>query len=334
MQKLLIIGNGRLCQELKSVLGNDYEIHIHSVSKPVEKFENFYDFDLAINTVPKPVTDVKMFKQGARVYELASPPYGFIGDTSWLDYIICPKLPGKFFPREATELVMDFKVKHYDFFSKDEEFVRANNNLTARAVEKILKGATPDGRVKPTLALCVTGSSCCYLKLLPALRELVKDYNLLPVLSGNANVTNRFMDIEQFRKELTAVCGHNIVTTIAGAEVLASNKEIVASLVLPATGNTIAKLANAVTDTPVTMAVKALLRNAKPCIIGISTNDALSGNAANIGLLLNRKGYYFIPYKQDDVVNKPFSMVCDFAKAADTIENALRGKQIQPIIDM
>jgi dipicolinate synthase subunit B len=138
--------------------------------------------------------------------------------------------------------------------------------------------------------------------------------------------------VEKFKTDLKEICGNNIVTTIAGAEVLATNKKIVCSVVLPATGNTIAKLANAVTDTSVTMAVKALLRNQKPCIIGISSNDALSGNAANIGLLLNRKNYYFIPYGQDDPVNKPYSMICDFGRVNDTIKYALNGRQLQPIV--
>ena len=151
-------------------------------------------------------------------------------------------------------------------------------------------------------------------------------------MSENAVRINRFVDIEEFKNYLKSTTGNNIITTIAGSETLSSKKDIVASAVVPATGNTIAKLANAVTDTPVTMAVKALLRNSKPCIVGISTNDALSGNASNIGTLLNRKNYYFVPFSQDDPNNKPFSMVCDFSKTAETIEAALKGRQIQPVV--
>jgi dipicolinate synthase subunit B len=168
--------------------------------------------------------------------------------------------------------------------------------------------------------------------LLPCVRELQKDFNIIPVLSPNATLQNRFGDIEKFKTDLRECCVSNIITTIAGAETLASNRDIAASVVLPATGNTIAKLANAVTDTCVTMAVKALLRNNKPCIVGISTNDALSGNASNIGVLLNRKNYFFVPFTQDDFVNKPYSMVCNFGAVGETIKLALNGRQIQPIV--
>jgi len=326
MLKLLIIGNGKLCEQLKKVLGDSYEITVHSISKPTKKYENFFEFPIVINTVPKQVLPVEMFSKEQEIYELASKPYGLIGDTSGLKYHICGGLPGKFFPAEATKLVMDFKIKHYDYFSKDEEFVRENNYLTAMAMQKILS------KELPTVVLCVTGSSCCLTKLLPVVREMVKEWNVIPVLSPAAQQTNRFGDVTKFMVELREICGNNIVTNIAGAEVLATNKKIVCSVVLPATGNTIAKLANAVTDTSVTMAVKALLRNGKPCIVGISSNDALSGNAANIGLLLNRKNYYFIPYGQDDPVNKPFSMICDFSRVVETIKSALNGRQVQPIV--
>jgi dipicolinate synthase subunit B len=268
-----------------------------------------------------------MFSPQSIIYELASPPYGISGDTGKLNYKILPKLPGRFFPAEATKIIMDFKVRNYEIFSQDEEFVRENNYLTALAMQKILN---PDPL--PTIVLCITGSSCCFSKLLPAVTEIVKDFNVIPVLSQNAALPNRFGDIEKFKTDLRELCKNNIITTIAGAEAMSANKSIVASVVLPATGNTLAKLANAVTDTPVTMAAKALLRNGKPCIVGISTNDALSGNAANLGMLLNRKNYYFVPFGQDDHVNKPYSMVCDFTKAPDAIKLALNGKQMQPIV--
>jgi dipicolinate synthase subunit B len=246
---------------------------------------------------------------GAVILELASPPYGFdFGGRDpkklGINYEILPALPAKFFPHKAARAAFDAITR----------FIDKKTDL-------------------PTIVLCITGSSCSYLKLVPILADLVKKYNVIPVLSANANLPNRFTDIENFRREIAAMCNHAVITTITGAETLSANKKIAASVILPATGNTIAKLCHAVTDTCVTMAVKALLRNSKPCIVAISTNDALSGNAVNIGALLNRKNFYFIPFSQDDPQNKPFSMVCDFSKAGATIDAALKGKQLQPIIN-
>jgi len=315
-EKMLVIGAGKLTAQIENVFTSS-EIHIlnfnhHKVQELSAKygdkvyFENapYGEFSIIINTIPKQLVHAVEFNKDQTVYELASPPYGIAGDTSNLKYEILPGLPGKFYPEKAAVAVMNAMARHFEI-----------------------------KKSRPTIALCITGSSCCYLKLLPVLTDLAKEFNLIPVVSANANLPNRFCDIEKFRRDIYEICGNPLITTIAGAETLSANKSIVASLVLPATGNTVSKLANAVTDTCVTMAVKALLRNAKPCIIGISTNDALSGNASNIGMLLNRKNYYFIPFSQDDHANKPFSMVCDFAKAGDTIKTALKGKQLQPIIN-
>ena len=185
---------------------------------------------------------------------------------------------------------------------------------------------------KKTIVLCITGSSCCFEKLKPIVEELVKTYNITTVMSEQASAPNRFCNMLDFSAYMRDITGNNIITSIAGSETLSAKKDIVASLVLPATGNTVAKLACAITDTPVTMAVKALLRNSIPCVIGLSTNDALSGQAENIGKLLSRKNYYFIPFAQDDPKAKPFSCVCDFSKTHDTIKMALKGEQLQPIL--
>jgi dipicolinate synthase subunit B len=240
------------------------------------------------------------------VYELASEPYGFdwgCYKASDFDYKIEPALPGRFYP-----------------------------NMAAAAVHNAIKRFFMAKEQKPSIVLCITGSSCSYLKLLPVLEQLVEKYDVIPCLSANADQPNRFTNIDEFKRNLKQMTGNNLITHIAASELLSANKRVVASVVFPATGNTIAKLANAVTDTPVTMAVKALLRNSKPCIVGISTNDALSGQAENIGKLLARKNYYFVPFSQDDHVQKPFSMVCDFSKVSETIDAALQGKQLQPII--
>jgi len=314
-QKILLVGYGKLTAQIEKVF-TDADIHIlnfnhHKVQELSAKYQDRAHFEIVdlatypiiINTIPKPMLDATDFSVDSVIYELASVPYGLKGDTSELQYEILPGLPGKYYPCAAAQAVLDAITR----------FLEAKNS-------------------RPAIVLCITGSSCSYLKLIPVLSDLAKQYELIPVISPNANLPNRFCDIDKLRNEISEICGNPIITTLAGAETLASNKKIVASLVLPATGNTIAKLANAVTDTCVTMAVKALLRNSKPCVIGISTNDALSGNAANIGMLLNRKNYYFIPFSQDDPINKPFSMVCDFAKAADTLEQALKGRQIQPLM--
>ncbi|MCL2846793.1 MAG: dipicolinate synthase subunit B [Firmicutes bacterium] len=185
---------------------------------------------------------------------------------------------------------------------------------------------------KQSIVLGICASSCNFAKMEPVLRNLVAKYNVIPVISSNADLPNRFVSMAEFRKQIIDITGNPIITDIAGAEKLSSTPGIVATVIMPATGNTIAKLAHAITDTSVTMAAKALLRNGIPCIIGLSTNDALSGNAANIGTLLNRRNYYFVPFNMDDHEKKPYSMACNFHLVIETIEYALNGKQIQPII--
>jgi dipicolinate synthase subunit B len=312
--KILIIGYGKLTAELEKVLA-DADIHILQFNAgKVEAVRQKYgdkayfetapldEFPVIINTVPKAVVKVKK-QLNAVIYELASAPYGFDWgklDVSKMNYLVEPGLPGRFYPQQAAQAVFDCIVR--------------------------IMGE------RKTLVLCLTASSCCFERMLPVVEELRQAYEIVPVMSENALKPNRFVDIEQFKVQLRELCGNNIITTIAGCEVLSARKDVVASVVIPATGNTIAKLAGAITDTPITMAVKALLRNSKPCIIGISTNDALSGNASNIGLLLNRKNYFFVPFGQDDYINKPFSMVCDFGKVVEAVEGALQGKQVQPIV--
>ena len=120
--------------------------------------------------------------------------------------------------------------------------------------------------------------------------------------------------------------------TVEGVEPIGPQKMLDALIIAPCTGNTLSKLAHGIADTPVTMAAKSHLRNGRPVIVAVSTNDALAGAAENIGRLLARKHYYFVPFRQDDPINKPTSMVADFAKIPQTLEAALEGKQIQPIL--
>jgi len=353
-KKILVVGYGKLAVQLEHVLA-DADLHVlnfnhHKVAELHQKYgeKAFFEkadlkkFPVVINTVPKQIikpSDLvreckpskpprhrlrrchpSMEEGNLLFYELASLPYGvdFGGkkpESFGVRYEILAGLPGKFYPREAAQAVFDAIMRHV-------------KPPVATQHLPLFKGGTE----RPAIVFCVTGSSCNFEKVLSVVKELKQKYDVIPVISPNANVPNRFCDIEKFRAELVEICGRPVVTTIAGAEVLSSNKNIVASVVLPATGNTIAKLAGAITDTPVTMAVKALLRNCKPCVIGVSTNDALSGNAANIGKLLQRKNYYFVPFSQDAPAVKPFSIVCDFDKVAATLEEAMKGRQLQPVI--
>ena len=174
---------------------------------------------------------------------------------------------------------------------------------------------------------CFTGSYCTFEKSLNALRELVESgYEVTPIMSENAYSTDtRFGTAEHFRKEIETICGKKIIHTINEAEPIGPKKLFDVICVVPCTGNTLAKLAAGITDTAVTMAVKSHLRNSRPAVIGVSTNDALGGAAKNIGALMNYKNYYFVPFTMDDYKNKPKSMVCDFTAVKRTIDDAVNG---------
>jgi dipicolinate synthase subunit B len=152
-------------------------------------------------------------------------------------------------------------------------------------------------------------------------------------MSENAFGTDtRFGGAKARAAELSEICGTEIIKTIAEAEPVGPKKMLDVILVCPCTGNTMAKLANSITDTSVTMAVKSHIRNNRPAVLAIATNDALAGSAKNIGALLNLRNYYFVPLKQDDFTEKPTSLVADFAKVPEAVHSALKGKQLQPVI--
>ncbi len=180
----------------------------------------------------------------------------------------------------------------------------------------------------------LTGSFCTFQKSLAEMKKLkAHGFDIIPIMSFNAyNLDTRFGKAEDFIKEIEQICGREIISTITAAEPIGPKKMTDIMVVLPCSGNTLAKLANGIYDTPVTLAVKSHLRNQRPVVIGVSSNDSLSATAKNIGVLLNNKHYYFVPMKQDDPIKKPFSVVCDFAGLEDTIEAALYGKQLQPIL--
>ncbi|CRZ35143.1 dipicolinate synthase subunit B [Herbinix hemicellulosilytica] len=184
------------------------------------------------------------------------------------------------------------------------------------------------------IGFAFTGSYCTFDKAFTQLERLVKEgANVYTIFSYQAQKTDsRFGKAEDFLKLAKGITGKEPITTIVDAEPLGPKNILDLIVVAPCTGNTIAKLAHAITDSPVLMAVKALLRNDKPVVLAISTNDALGNNLKNIGLLINHSNIYFVPFRQDNYKNKPHSMVADFDLILPTIEYALEGRQLQPMV--
>ena len=180
----------------------------------------------------------------------------------------------------------------------------------------------------------LTGSFCTFRTSINEMKKLCENgVNVFPIMSFNSyELDTKFGKAQDFIEEIETLTGQKIIHSIPEAEPIGPKKMFDVLLVAPCSGNTIARLANDIIDTPVTMAVKSHLRNDRPVVIGISTNNALSGAAENIGKLLNRRNYYFVPFKQDNPITKPRSIVCDFSYIQKTLEYALEGKQIDPII--
>ena len=184
-----------------------------------------------------------------------------------------------------------------------------------------------------TIGFALCGSYCTFAKVFPVMEQLARDHRVVPIFSDNVQKTgSRFGEPAQFYEKATAITGVEPICTIADAEPIGPKKLLDALVIAPCTGNTLAKLAHSIADTPVTMAAKSHLRNGRPVIVAVSTNDGLAGAAENIGRLLARKHYYFVPFGQDDPKNKPTSLVADFEKIPETVELALKGTQIQPIL--
>ena len=184
------------------------------------------------------------------------------------------------------------------------------------------------------IGFILTGSFCTFNKVIPVIKQLKElGADILPIMSYNAyNLDTKFGKASDFINEIELITEKEIIHTIQGAEPIGPKGLTDIMIIAPCTGNTIAKLANDIIDTPATMAAKSHLRNNKPLVIAISTNNGLSGNAENIGKLLNRKNYYFVPFKQDNPITKPRSLVFDFSYIPKTIEYALKGEQISPIL--
>ena len=188
--------------------------------------------------------------------------------------------------------------------------------------------------MKKTVAFALCGSFCTFEKALGAAQQLLDGgWTLLPVMSTNAAGTDtRFGTAASFRERLTRMTGLAPVTTIAGAEPFGPRELAEALVIAPCTGNTLAKLAAGITDTPVTMAAKSLLRIGRPVVIALSTNDGLAASMQNIGRLLNTKNVYFVPFGQDDPQGKPTSLQADFTQLEAALTGALHGRQLQPVL--
>lgn len=182
------------------------------------------------------------------------------------------------------------------------------------------------------LGFAMTGSFCTWAKVIPVMEELSKVYEIIPILSPISYVSNnRFGEAKKWIAQIEQICQKEVWHTIEQVEPIGPKNLLDAMAIVPCTGNTIGKLANGITDTCVTMAAKANLRNGNPLVIAVSTNDALTGSARNIGTLLNVKNVYFVPMSQDDPIKKPASMVAHFDLVGATIDLALQGKQLQPL---
>lgn len=180
-------------------------------------------------------------------------------------------------------------------------------------------------------AMC--GSLCTFDAVFPVMEAVANKDTVIPIFSeASGNFDSRFGPAREHIERVTAICKRPPLRTIPEVEPIGPKKLLDALIIAPCTGNTLAKLAHSIADTPVTMAAKSHLRNGRPVIIAISTNDALAGAAENIGRLLVRKNYYFVPFGQDDPLKKPTSIVADFSKIPETLKLALEGKQIQPIL--
>lgn len=184
------------------------------------------------------------------------------------------------------------------------------------------------------VGFALTGSFCTFSQVVRAIELLAEHgWDVTPIMStASRNTDTRFGKAADFVGKIEAICGKPMITSIAAAEPIGPKKLFDVLVVAPATGNTLAKIAAGIADTPVTLAVKSHLRNNRPVVLAVSTNDGLGANAASIGRLLARKYLYFVPFGQDDPAEKPNSLVADFGKIEETITAALENRQLQPLL--
>ena len=184
-----------------------------------------------------------------------------------------------------------------------------------------------------TIGFALCGSFCTFHRVFPVMEELARSSTVIPIFSSVAAATDtRFGTAARHRQKAEAICGRTPIDTIVDAEPIGPKKLLDALIIAPCTGNTLAKLAHGIADTPVTMAAKSHLRNGRTVLVAVSTNDGLAAAAENIGRLQARRNFYFVPYGQDDPKGKPASLVADFSLIPHALEAALLGKQIQPVL--
>lgn len=185
--------------------------------------------------------------------------------------------------------------------------------------------------MKIGFAMC--GSFCTFDQVFPIVEKLAQQHEIVPIISGIVATTDtRFGTAAENRRRITEICGREPLDTIVAVEPIGPKKLLDALVIAPCTGNTLAKLAHGIADSSVTMAAKSHLRNGRPVVIALASNDALAAAAENIGKLLARRHYYFVPYGQDAPEGKPTSLIADFERIPHSLEAALLGKQLQPIL--
>ena len=188
--------------------------------------------------------------------------------------------------------------------------------------------------IDKTVGFALCGSFCTHARAVEALEQVKARFaRVVPIVSETVAATDtRFGAAHDLMREVERICDHRVIATVKGAEPIGPQKLLDLLIICPCTGNTLGKLAAGVTDSSVTMAAKAHLRNGRPLVLAPSTNDGLSASAGSIGALLNRKYIYFVPFGQDDPEKKPASLVADFSQVADAAQAALEGRQLQPIL--
>jgi dipicolinate synthase subunit B len=195
------------------------------------------------------------------------------------------------------------------------------------------KSISKKKEVKPRIGFAITGSFCTIDEVLKQIENLKKHFDVMPILSFNASgLKTRATDPDDVISRLEKLTGNKVATTLQEAEAMGPNGYISAIVIAPCTGTTLSKLANAISDTPVTMTAKSLMRNNKPVIIGISTNDGLGLNMQNIAKLIVVNGVYFVPFWQDDYLRKPKSLVANWEKISETVMLAMKGEQLEPVL--
>ncbi|PKM50639.1 MAG: dipicolinate synthase subunit B [Firmicutes bacterium HGW-Firmicutes-7] len=184
------------------------------------------------------------------------------------------------------------------------------------------------------IGYAISGSFCTFKNIIEPIKKLIDEgAEVFPIMSANASTINtRFGEAKVFVALIEKITGHLVQTKIEETELIGPHNPYDALIVAPCTGNTFAKLANAITDTSVLMAIKATLRNGKPVVLGIASNDALGLNMKNLGVLMNTPNLYFVPFGQDDYTRKKNSLVAKMDLIFETLMSALSGKQIQPIL--